>query len=1241
MSDQPDKLHLIKTIPLQGRRLIEASAGTGKTFTLAGIYLRMVLGLGCAPRIPPDILVLTFTRAATRELRDRIRARLTAAASAFRTGSSTDELLQWLIECFEPDQHPACARTLDIAAGWMDEAAIHTIHAWCQTMLQQHAFDSGSLFGQEVDNRDATLMAHALADYWREHFTGDEPDNARLLELAGDPDALGGRIKPLLDPEVCPCLGGEPLGEGLEPSAALAAPRKWLESRQEILEPVRKQWLAESDGIRCLLEEAMHGKQLHSGKINPDKAAAWFAAVDAWAGTGESAPSDILAKFRRSYVDTLPKKGFEAPAHGWFDCVESAFEQLEALGPEPAWQPQVLAHAASRVRANLAREKQRANRLEFNDLLIELDRALDRPEGGRLRETILAQYPVALVDEFQDTDPVQFRIFNKVWDEGQADDPENGLFLIGDPKQSIYSFRGADIHAYLKARDRTTSQHSLDRNFRSTAGMVESVNHLFGSGENHPLGAFAFVGADGERRVPFEAVEANGRDDHLEIDGQAQAPMTFWYQPEPDGCLAVGVTAYRQRMADQAAEGIASLLQRASRGQAGFCKGEDFKPVQPADIAVLVRTGRQAGQVRLALQRRGVASVYLSDRDSIFDTEQATELGLVLHAVADAGDERLLRSALATRLFGWSLSELDTLHHDEARVESLLERFTSLRELWRRSGVLAMVHRLLAQFEIPARLLARREEGERALTNLLHLAELLQAESQSLDGEHALVQWLQDQITDTNRGEDDEQVLRLESDAELVRVVTIHASKGLEYPLVFAPFACDYRAPNDREPVAWHDGQQRRYDFGPDEATRIQARREELQEQLRLFYVAVTRACHACWIGCAPVLSGGGKNKPPELHRYPLGHLLLGLADDPDQPEPMRALLDRLVDGAGGCMRIEVLDDEPGLTHFQAEVGQELGQARVFEGKARDPWWIASYSALKQVGGEIGGEIGTEEPQSALEDQAREEADEPEVEASEGHLDATPTLTRDAHGFPRGPQPGTFLHGLLEWAGRQGLAATAAEPGELHATIERRCSLRGWQSWTPVVQGWMDDLLGLQLPLGEQPLRLADLSPGRYTPELEFWFQASRVATGELDTVVRNATLDGARRPRLAAAELNGMMRGFIDLVFEHEGRYFVLDYKSNHLGPDDAAYSEDNMCNTVLEKRYDMQYALYTLALHRLLSHRLPDYDYQRHVGGAVYLFLRGCGGATGGVFHRRPSVELIEALDGLFAGREINHAA
>ena len=1230
------KPNLIQTLPLHGRRLIEASAGTGKTYTLAGLYLRLVLGIGGQARMPPDILVLTFTRAATRELRDRIRSRLVEAAQAFRDGHSNDDNLQWLIDQFPPDRLGACARLLDVAAGWMDEAAIHTIHAWCQTMLRQHAFDSGSLFEQDVDAADPLLLQHAVADYWRQWWYSDHPYRAHLNRIATSFDEFADNIAELRRAAALIVAAGQK-PEPISPGAFLDELRDFEAGPGTELAEVLADWVSAGEGVMASLRQAIEGGHFYAESrsgVTQTKAALVRVneQLDAWQ-PGLPFPFD-LAFLLPDHLATVCKVN-KAPAHPWLDRLQQAWN---AMGGYPERSAAVWVHAVDSVGAMLAREKQRANKLDFDDLLNHLDQALASPEGERLRQTMLAQYPIALVDEFQDTDPVQFRIFEQVWGRCAPDDKQHGLFLIGDPKQSIYSFRGADIHAYMKARDNTDSQHSLGRNFRSTTAMVAAVNQLFASAESHPRGAFAFTEPGQPQRMPFVRVEAEGRKEALYLDGSEALPMTLLYHPEADGKAHLGVGEYRAIMAEQAAETIACLLGSAAAGRAEFRDSTgQARPLRPADIAVLVRKTSQAELIMQALRRRSVATVYLSDRDSVFDTEQARELCLVLAGIAEAGDERRLRSALATSLFGWTTAELDALNSDEQLIEREFERFEALLARWRGQGVLAMIHRLLEDYDVPARMLAAPRHGERALTNLLHLAELLQAESQAMEGEHALIQWLSDQVQLDHRGQNDEQQLRLESDAELVRVVTCHAAKGLEYPLVFAPFVCDYSTPAADWALTYHDGSQRVVDLAPDAAAVERASLENLQEELRLFYVAVTRARHACWLGVAPVRNRGKKNETAALDSFPLGHLLLGLADDPAAPPPMLALIDKLQARAGSRIGLVNIGTPIASTRLEPAHANALHPARRYQGKAREHWWIASYSALKQVGGEQ----AAAEPQDASQDQALEEADALASDAEQGLASAAPRRSRDIHGFPRGPRPGTFLHGLLEWAGRQGLAETAAHPQNFLDQIEHRCRRRGWDKWTDVVQQWMLDQLHQPMKLGEASFCLADLRRGHFTPELEFWFQASRVDTVALDRLVRRQSLQGASRKALARSELNGMMRGFIDLVFEHQGRYFVLDYKSNHLGDGPAAYAQQAMRASVLDKRYDLQFAIYTLALHRLLESRLPDYDYQRHVGGAVYLYLRGCGSESGGVFHYRPKRELIDALDRLFAGKEVGRAA
>ncbi|QJR00686.1 exodeoxyribonuclease V subunit beta [Halomonas sp. PGE1] len=1303
-------------LPLTGSRLIEASAGTGKTFTIALLYVRLVLGprdevdAESFPRAltPPEILVVTFTNAATRELRDRIRARLVEAAEAFLAskngdGSSgaglrggavnpslgaTDAIpgvgpplrpapdstssgdgltgdlfaeppvdnseavdkshgntpggdpLLALRDSYPRERWPACARRLQLAAEWMDEAAVSTIHSWCHRMLREHAFESGSLFSLEMNLDQSELELEVARDYWRSfYYALDAEALAVVTRYWETPDALAEDVRRLQgDAELLP--------DAPPPAGALASMQA---ERTRVLAELKAPWLAWLEELSDALESAAAAKAYDQRSLNSRSRASWLGALRDWAQDPELAtPALTDAAWKRLTPEGIAEiwKQGEPLDHPALHALAALPGQLEAL---PSAHADLLAHAVRWMSERRSRVQQRRAELGPDDLLERLDRAFAGPAGGALAEHVRRQFPVALVDEFQDTDPVQYRLFDHVYRLAEAPDPDNpgAVLLIGDPKQAIYAFRGADIHTYLQARRDTAGRHvTLGTNFRSSTAMVEAVNRVFRFAEAHPTGrgAFLFRSPEGDNPVPFLPVSAKGRKDALTRDGEPLPAMTLWYlkgghlaAQGDDAEKGMSKGVYFQEMAARCATRMAELLREGQAGRTGFgAPGEPFRALKPSDLAVLVNNGNEAKAIRGALLERGIRSVYLSDKEGVFETPAALELEVWLAACAEPDSERRLHAALAMPSIGLSLAELDALQHDELAWEARVLQFRGYHRQWQRQGVLPMLHRLLADFAVPTRLL-RSPSGERHLTDLLHLGELLQQASAELDGEHALLRHLSEarahppQQADTHR-------LRLESDADLVQVITIHKSKGLEYPLVFLPFICAFREKKATDlPLTWHDAAGRRHlSLEPDETVLARADDERLGEDLRKLYVALTRARHATWLGIAP-LKG--------FERSAIGQVLT--AGAPLSSPSTDGLLEALFPLAQGAAETELKVEpapEPNDQMVPSEANDEaLREALTPARRAREHWWIASYSALRMGGESIGGErIGggeeehalLEEPETALEATAREMRDEPSDPAS------VPLPVSDAslHRFPRGPAAGTFLHGLLEWAGAEGFARLAAEPERLNDTLARRANLRGWRERIPALQAWLRGLLACELPVPNapegpvSPLRLDRLESAHYQVELEFWFAAHRVDTTRLDALVSAHTLGGAERPALERDRLNGMLKGFIDLVVEHEGRFYVLDWKSNYLGRDDEAYSEAAMAEAVREKRYDLQYCLYLLALHRLLKARLPGYDIDRHLGGALYVFLRGQHAPSRGVHRERPPRALIEALDALF---------
>jgi exodeoxyribonuclease V beta subunit len=1200
--------------PLHGSRLIEASAGTGKTWTIAALYLRLVLGHGgedgfARPLTPPEILVMTFTRAATRELSNRVRERLVQAAACFRGEADADDpYLQALADAYEDEsaRHVAAHR-LVLAAETMDEAAIFTIDAWCQRMLREHAFDSGSLFDEELVSDERALFEDAAHDYWRQQvYPLNGAALTSLLSCWSDVEALKRSVRELVQRAGRLDDGIErPLGDVI-----LDAER----TQRNELARLKDGWQARADAMESWIaaQRGVNAKAFNGTKMRADSLAKAFDALRRWAADPQAhypqlsdtmwqrlTPAGIIDAFSKDY---------DAPVPECFEHTEALKEGLDAIAPVAH---ALLRHAACAIAHRMAELKRRNRQFGFADMLVRLKDALEGDNGEALRRRILDQYPVAMVDEFQDTSPDQYRIFDVLYRVAD-NDPARGLFLIGDPKQSIYGFRGADIHSYLAARRSTEGRHyQLGTNYRSTRQLVEAVNQLFVHAEgNYAAGAFRFrKGA--ENPLPFDAVDAAGRRQQLVgVAGPFQA-------------LAVGLADiedmraddYREFFAQHCAEHIVRLL---NDPKAGFDDDVGrFTRLMPADIAILVRDRREAAAVRRALVQRKVASVYLSDQDSVVESIEARDVLRWLQAVANPLDVTLARAAFATATCALPLAELARLASDELAWEARVEQLKTLHLAWQRQGVLAMLRRFIHDLGLPAKLLGA-AGGERSLTNLLHLAELLQEASRELDGEQALIRWFAEQTEGMGEG-GDERVLRLESDAELVKVVTVHKSKGLEYPLVYLPFAVTARKTDRRNRAFFdyvEDDGARRIDLALSDAALAAVDRARLEEDLRLLYVALTRARHFLWLGVAAVAAR--KKGENQLHESALGYLLTG--GTPVPANAVRARWETLRGDAGG-IELHALASPDGCTMLRrADVRPELVEPPRFEARFERNWAVGSFTSLTK---------NTVAPPTRPQEENLLEEEDPGVVAV--------THSEDApwHRFPRGAGPGNFLHEQLEWMAQEGFGQV--DDDAFRTRLAQRIQRAGWGNRVDDALAWLRMIAVTPLP----PVGCALADIDAPLAEMEFWFPSRQLDVAALDRLCRRRMLGTTPRPILPERQLHGMLKGFTDLVFECHGRYWVLDYKSNALGPGDAAYTQAAMAAGMAEHRYDIQGAIYMLAVHRLLRARLgAAYAPREHLGGAVFLFLRGIGNpATHGCYLLEPDLELLDGLDRLL-GKDAHDA-
>lgn len=1181
--------------PLEGLRLIEASAGTGKTHTLADLFLRLVLESG---RTADRILVVTFTVAATAELRERIRARLEAARGAFLRGrppDPMDEVLAGLLARIS--DRLVAVRRLTHALQGFDEAAIFTIHGFCQRVLRESAFESGQPFETELVPDEGEILLEVVDDFWRKTlYAGSRLLVEHLVGQGWTPEGLVKTVRPFLR---------RPPRTVLSPAPPPVGPE--VEARYEgAYREAREAWRTDRAAIESLLRGPT---PLNAAKYPQRSLPGWLEEVDAFFRPADPhmAWCARVEKFTASAVRNAVKKGGAPPTHPAFDACGLLVEARQALTTFLDFRATTLhLELLDHCRKHLAMRKERRQLTAYPDLLLRLKQALEGPHGAALGAGLRRRYSAALIDEFQDTDPVQYAIFRALY--GGSGLP---VFLVGDPKQAIFGFRGADIFAYLEAGRDAEARRTLERNWRSTPGLVRAVNAIFGGAEK----PFLFD------EIAFHPARPAERERKpLVVAGDDEAPLRFWCLARADEHDQFPKGKATDAAVQATAAEIARLVAGAERGEARI--GE--VPLRGGDIAVLVRTNVQADRVRAALLARGVASVQLGEA-SVFDSHEAAEIARVLLAVAQPGREPLVRAALATDLFGLGADALEALAEDEEAWETRASAFLEYQGLWQSQGFVQMFRRLMKAEGVAARLLEF-EDGERRLTDVLHLVELLQAAAAAdrlgMDG---LIGWLAARRRNGETAPEEAQ-LRLESDENLVKIATIHKSKGLQYPVVFCPFLWDVslRGQEDGVGVLFHDpaAQDRlTLDAGSDRISeaRTLADREALAEHLRLAYVAMTRAEHRCTVVWGNINGSELSGLAYLLHRprgpEPAADWVGAARERAKSLSDREVLADlaRLAQRAGGAVAVEPLSQAEPAAALAVPPAQDALRARPWAARIPRGWQVTSFSGLT---------AGSH----------REAADydaAPPPERGDRNLPPGAPAS-DIADFPRGVRAGIFMHALFA-----SLDFARADRAALEVHAARALREHGFdRAWRIAVADMAARVLRTPLDAATD-LRLVCVERDKRLDEMVFHYPVAHLDPTELAGLLRRHGRDGAVRgpiAQLAFDPVRGYMTGSMDLVFESGGRYYLADYKSNWLGDEPDAYRADRLPRAMTRETYDLQYLIYTVALTRYLSGRLPEFRYERDFGGVFYLFVRGMDPARGadfGVFRDRPSEALIGALD------------
>ncbi len=1078
---------MINQYRLQGLNLIEAGAGTGKTYTISRLYLRLLLEKQLSVK---QILVVTFTVAATLELRDRIRELISQA--------------QYLVSGGQPlpdgiPTPPNAVQLLKNAVSEFDEAAIFTIHSFCDRILRENCFESRVLFNTELLEDVSRINRQIVEDYLRMH---NLKDTAALWEI----------VK-------------------LQQRAPLAP-----------LAPAMVQAATDYDRLGAALISCL---------------------------------TDLYDNPRVSLGD-IPQR---YPHPSWpehaaiLDEVTTKSKEFTALYKQyrQAQLSQLALNFRDFYRERLANLRHSLNFRSFNDILLDLYTTINSGSGDLLVQSIHRRYAAAMIDECQDTDKLQFEIFRRFF----MDDSDMPCFLIGDPKQSIYGFRNADIFSYLDISRHVGQRYTLGINYRSSDLNITAANSIFTSMQK----PFLLPGLDYHPVAP--SPESKGNQTPLSFSGslrdEAESGIDFIHLDVPGRETKQGPKPPEDPDLQKAS--VAATTAKISQLLASNQVRIGDRELRPSDIAILVMQHDQARAILEALRALNIPAV-VQNNGNVLICREADELLLVLNAILDPRRENF-NGALLTRLCGIAPERLDSMLADEfdSSYEDHILRFKQYYEIWNQQGFFPMFRRFLDDYQTRSRLL-REPGGERRLTNLLQLGEILN--SADISGANTLFDWFCRQRASD---EGTEYEMRLERDDDAVKIMTVFASKGLEFPLVFCPFfwSKGLRKQNRGNFGIYHEDNQALIGLKND-ADSVEAMRfEDLAETMRLFYVGLTRARNKCWVywneamttNPFTLLFGENYEVPASLP----GVRFLNGFDPAALPLPVTT----------GAIELNPLPVPPP------------------ESRLKSLWTITSFSSLAGSRHTLTVEDGMPEDDEG------------------GSTTETVPEARGFMAFPRGANPGSFIHQVLE---EMDFAIT--DPAGLENLIRRYLKLYNITSrnqsedlLTAGVMEMLRKLMSASLS-GDPRFKLGNLPPERRLVELEFHFTMTP-AYGPLPEFPTWPLLNRFLRTNPVPT---GFMNGFIDLIFQHGGKFYILDWKSNYLGPFPDDYRPEKLHRAIDEHLYNLQYLIYCVALDRFLRQRLPGYTYETHFGGVYYIFLRGVGERDNGIFFERPAPELIRTL-------------
>lgn len=1087
------------TVDLEGVNLVEASAGTGKTYSVALLVLRLIV----EKNIPIEkILMVTFTNAAVAEMATRIRKFIRLALDRANGKQIKEATISAYIDhILEGEDSVNLTRKLNNALVALDEASIQTIHSFCQDSLNAFAFETGQAYGLKLQEDLSDIASRFVEEYWRTYVTGLDPE---VLQEWDDDLNMD-----VLKKAVSNALSGKEyfyqINTAPDPGEKEKLWKEFLAYHSQNLESLRREmWNVVfpqfTDGRKQSVEEKL---------LDPEAFLKWL---------GEAKPPN--------YKDNL-LTGVFAEAKKLADEMARKIKEISN---------QFISHCISEVKGKIENYLKNHHLLTYDAMIDDLHRSVIGNED--LQEKLGGKYEAVFIDEFQDTDQKQYDIYDHLYGANKI------LFYIGDPKQSIYGWRKADLETYFKAKEKKgVKLHKMNTNFRSTQDYVSGMNEFFDI--DNPFQ---------DDKIQYLPVESNAGEDKkgLRKGEEILMPIQIFQNPNKG----------------EIGRNFGILMRNLLSENMTL----DGKPVKKSDIGILVRTKKEGKGIKKRLTALGIHAVNV-DETKIFETAEAQELCYILETVLEISWQGV-NKALLNPFTGFDADKILTFDSDK-----LVSLFKIYQEVWLKDGILPMMSRYLQDFQVASNLSdPSNSAGIRKLSNLHQLIEILQEQEYKQELKPTgILSYLKKQLENQNESED-VYLQRLESDQDAVTIMTIHKAKGLEFPIVIAPFL-DLKPPEKFEFNSYRD-QDQNYLFyrngkGSEEANAAFANQAK-QENRRLVYVAITRAIYNCFVFSNTYFKSSAlqpfANPKPMVECFAEGQF-------PYQPCAIRT----------------------------EKTNKKIIKLDIPDFKLSDSnWRKMSFSFLSRK------QKGLPKIQ-----------DESELNPYDQFVFRT---------LPKGAALGDLLHEIFE---RIDFSDSENHEETIRKSLKKHFPERE-EEFLEFLTEMVDQIVNARIFSGDITFSLNDISRDNRVSEWEFDLKCGAFNPAglmELGLPEGHQVLTSDYTDKL-----QGLLNGFVDLIFEYEGKYFILDWKSNFLGGSQAEYKPENLLMSMNDNNYHLQYLLYSVALKKYLSSKIPDFDYESQFGGVLYYFLRGIrSGSDQGIFYQKPSLELLESIEGLISGKPI----